>query len=173
AETPSHESSPTDDSPWILWIAENDEETHLAVRGRGTGLHCEKFRQLAQASLETGRRLIIDLSGCTHLDSAFLGTLHEIVTSTVEGRISVLTPCEAVRRLFAELGLKRVLDAIQEEPAEPPCPPSPVRQDPPARESQQRLLRAHEVLSELSDENRERFAGVVAALRAELGEDAG
>ena len=33
-----------------------------------------------------------------------------------------------------------------------------------------RLLKAHELLADLSDDNREQFADVVRALRAELGE---
>ena len=33
----------------------------------------------------------------------------------------------------------------------------------------QRLLKAHELLASLSDENREQFGGVVEALRADMG----
>jgi hypothetical protein len=43
-----------------------------------------------------------------------------------------------------------------------------VTQEPSERASQQRLLRAHEILAELSEENRERFDIVVKSLRAEL-----
>ena len=47
----------------------------------------------------------------------------------------------------------------------------PVTQDAPERASQMRLLRAHEILSELSEENHDRFSTVVNALRAELRQD--
>ena len=170
-DPPPSETSTSSVPACILWIAENEEETHLAVRGHGSWLNCETFRRLAQAAGDAGRRLAIDLADCAHLDSAFLGTLHEVVTDRPEGQVSVHSPSGVVRALFTELGLARVLHAIHDEPDQPPCKPALVRQDPPARESQQRLLRAHEILSELSEENRQRFAGVLQALRAELGDD--
>ena len=117
-----------------------------------------------------GQRLIVDLMECTHLDSAFLGTLHEIVASDPEHNVSVRCPSEGVRALFVELGLEGVLEAVETRPADPPCTPTPLAQDLPGRESQERLLRAHEILSELSEENRERFAGLVKSLREELRE---
>ena len=155
-------------TPAVLWVAEGPDSTYLAVRGRGLWTHCEPFRRLASAARAAGKRLVVDLEDCSHLDSAFLGTLHEVVANAPEGLASVRRPCALVRSFFGELGLERVLAAVDEESAEPPCDPRPVAQDPPERESQERLLRAHEILSELSAENRERFSGLVQALRAEL-----
>ena len=154
----------------VLWIAETEAETHLAVRGQGTWLHCDNFRRLAQTSLDEGRRLTIDLRDCTHLDSAFLGTLHDIVASNAGAELSVRCPSATICGLFAELGLEQVLGTVLEDPCEPPCEPVPVTQEPPERASHDRLLRAHEILSELSDENRERFGTVVKLLRAELSD---
>ncbi len=155
----------------VLWIAENEKETCLAIRGRGSWLNCETFRRLAVASLDSEKMLAIDLSDCEHLDSAFLGTLHEIVASRPEGHVSVHGPSRAVRGFLTELGLARVLGAIKDQAVRWPGKPLPVRQGPPAREGQQRLLRSHEILSELSEENRRRFAGVIQALRSELGKN--
>jgi PAS domain S-box-containing protein len=152
----------------ILWIAETEAETHLAVRGQGTWMQCENFRRLAQASLDAGRRLVIDLADCTHLDSAFLGTLHDVIASNPGLGTTVCRPSATICGLFAELGLEQVLETVRDDPREPPCEPVPVTRDPPERASQDRLLRAHEILSELSEENRERFAIVVSALRSEL-----
>jgi PAS domain S-box-containing protein len=160
---------PAAEPTWTLGIAEDEHETYLAVNGRGSWLQCEMFRRLALGGLAPGRRLTVDLAGCSLLDSAFLGTVHEIVAAN-PGRVAVHSPSDMVRTLFEELGLDLVLAVINEEPARPPREPSPVRQDAPVRDSQQRLLRAHEILSELSEENREQFAGVVQALRAELRE---
>ena len=78
---------------------------------------------------------------------------------------------EAISELFAELGLAQVIEAVRNAPCHPPSEPVPVTQDAPGHASQHRLLRAHEILSELSDENRERFATVVKLLRAELGDN--
>jgi anti-anti-sigma regulatory factor len=156
-------------APPTLWLAREDGTTWIVVRGRAAWTQSELFHRLAGAALETGGRLVVDLSGCEHMDSTFLGTLHELVTSAAPGRVSVRRPSELVRSLFDELGLERVTAAIDDGAAEPTADPAPVLPSPPERASQERLLRAHELLSELSDENRERFAGLVQALRAELG----
>jgi sigma-B regulation protein RsbU (phosphoserine phosphatase) len=151
-----------------LWIAETAGETQLAVHGQGTWMQCENFRRLARAAIETGQRLRVDLANCSHLDSAFLGTLHDIVTSHPDALISVHVPSIAIRGFFAELGLEEVISRIDSEPCTPACEPVPVTQDAPERASQMRLLRAHEILSELSEENHDRFSTVVNALRGEL-----
>lgn len=153
----------------VLWVAEDDATTHVDVRGHGKWTHCDALRRLADTAREADRRLVVDLEDCTHLDSAFLGTLHEVVAADAPDGVSVHQPRESVQGLFEELCLERVLDAVDESPAEPPCTPTPVEQDLTSRESQEHLLRAHEILSELSDENRVRFEGLVKALRAELG----
>jgi len=153
----------------VLWVAEDDATTYVAVRGRGQWTHCDAFRRLAEEARGAGRRLVVDLGDCTHLDSAFLGTLHEVVTTDPRHDASVCRPGENVRALFEELCLERVIEAVDDRPAEPPCAPTRVEQDLPSRESQEHLLRAHEILSELSEENRERFGSLVRALRAELG----
>jgi hypothetical protein len=151
-----------------LWIAETDGETQLAVRGQGTWMQCENFRRLARSAMDAGQRLRVDLTNCPYLDSAFLGTLHDIVTNDPNAQVSVHRPSVAICGFFAELGLEDVISRVDFEPCTPACEPVPVTQDPPARASQLRLLRAHEILSELSEENHDRFASVVNALRAEL-----
>ncbi|MEE8467314.1 MAG: SpoIIE family protein phosphatase, partial [Planctomycetota bacterium] len=168
---PQPSTSPPPKAPGgDLWIAEGEQETYLAVRGRGTWTSSDTFRSLALASLNSGKRLTIDLAGCAYLDSAFLGTLHEIVVGDGQGLTSVLSPRPAVRETFRELGLERVLAAVRDDAAAPPSEPSPVTQRSSSRENQRRLLRAHETLAALSEENRSRFASVVEALRRELGE---
>ena len=116
-----------------------------------------------------GRRLSIDLAECLLPDSAFLGTLHEVIAGGQQ--VTLYLPSEEVRRLFDELGLGQVLQAINDERTDPPGEPIAIRQELPAKESALRLLRAHEIRAEISEENRKRFAGVVGGLRAELSED--
>lgn len=168
----SRDPTPEATADATLWTAEGPRATHVAVRGRGDWTDCESFRQLARSAEEGDRALVVDLQDCSYLDSAFLGTLHEVVAGSGKAGaardVSVRAPCEAVRGLFEELGLERVLAAVDPQAAEPPCKPRPVVQSTSTEESQRRLLRAHEILSALSDENRARFADVVRALRAEL-----
>ena len=134
----------------VLWVAEDDATTLIAVRGHGQWTHCDAFRRLAEAARGADRRLVVDLEDCTHLDSAFLGTLHEVVTNDPRNDASVRRPDEGVRALFEELCLERVIEAVRDDPADLPGALTQVEQDLPSRESQEHLLRAHEILSELS-----------------------
>ncbi len=155
-----------------LWIAENDTETYLACRGRGMWTTADSFRLLAKTALDAGRQLNIDFSDCTGLDSTYLGTLHEIVTLDAPGTTRIHSPTEVVLSMFAELGLEHVLATVDDEKSSPPSEPTLVVDEQSTRESSRLLLRAHEVLCELSEENRARFSGVVDSLRAELGDGA-
>ncbi len=154
-------------------IAENGLETYLNLRGRGTWTLADSFRLLATNARTAGRALTIDLSDCTGLDSTFLGTLHEIVTMDATGEVSLRGPNQVVRGLFAELGLEAVLASIRTDEFVAPAEQVLVPETPSTRESHRLLLRAHETLSEISDENRERFSGVVEALRADLDDSEG
>ncbi len=165
------ETSASRSPAYELWIASDKQETYLDLRGRGTWTSADAFRIHAKAALNAGHDLSIDLANCTALDSTFLGTLHEIVTLDAAGHAQLRGPNEVVRGLFEELGLKEVLASIRTDEFEPPTEQTLVPEDQPTRDSHRLLLQAHETLSELSEENRERFSGVVEALRAEMGDE--
>ena len=156
-----------------LWLAMGEHETYLALRGQGTWICADAFHNLAKTALNAGRELTVDLTNCTGLDSTFLGTLHEIATMNAAGHSHMRGPNEVVRRLFTELGLEEVLASIRTDEFEPPAEQTLVPQEQPTRDSHRLLLQAHETLCELSEENRERFSGVVEALRAELEDENG
>jgi PAS domain S-box-containing protein len=166
AETPSSRSHACE-----LWIATGEHETYLALHGRGTWTSADAFRTHAKVALNAGCELTIDLANCTALDSTFLGTLHEIVTMDAAGHAHIQGPNEVVRGLFEELGLDEVLASIRTDEIEPPTEQALVPQEQPTRDSHRLLLQAHETLSGLSEENRQLFAGVVEALRAEMDDE--
>jgi len=170
AELPPPVAAP-DPQDALLWIATGKHETYLAVRGRGSWASADDFRSLALDALQEGRSVTIDLGSCSFLDSAFLGTLHEIVTYGRGAGVCVRQPSKAVHGLFVELGLAQVIAAISTDECEPPAEPAPVPQQGMASDGHRRLLRAHETLSDLSEENSARFEGVIQSLRRELGED--
>jgi len=151
-----------------LWISTGEQATCLAFRGKGTWTSADAFRQLAKDALGDGRELNIDLADCTGLDSTFLGTLHEIVTMDANGWAHIHGPNEMVRGLFEELGLADVINSISREKFDPPGEQKLVPREQPTGDSHRLLLQAHKTLSELSEENRERFSGVVESLRGEL-----
>jgi serine phosphatase RsbU (regulator of sigma subunit) len=146
-----------------------DRKGYLCVAGKGTWMRSQAFFDAAMAMLKRYKSLTIDLGPCEYLDSTFLGTVHEVVTSAPHAvRLQRVTP--PVRALFEELDMQGVLahTSLTFEPLPETMTPL-TRADADAEQQGQRMLRAHEILASLSDENREQFRDVVDSLRKELG----
>jgi len=147
----------------VVFYGEMEGAACLALRGRATWMHSDAFHETAQAVLDKGQALVLDLAGCDYLDSTFLGTVHELVA---RGGVVLAGVSPAVRALFEELSMEQVLARIGEGLAAVPelyalgsgCDAAAVSR---------RILHAHEVLSGLSERNREAFRDVVESLRGE------
>ncbi len=163
ASAPAAEASPGASRPEGagVFYGETEHAAHLALRGRATWLQCDAFHETAQAVLEKGHALVLDLSDCEYLDSTFLGTVHELVS---RGRVTLVGVSPAVRALFEELSMEQVLANIRvSAPASPELYALGTGGDPAA--AQKRILHAHEALAGLSDRNREEFRDVIESLR--------
>jgi serine phosphatase RsbU (regulator of sigma subunit)/anti-anti-sigma regulatory factor len=114
--------------------------------------------------------LVLDFAGCSHLDSTFLGTVHEAVRAMRDvggARLQRVAP--ALRALFEELAMDRVLERIAGESVPLPESLEPLRHvSLDTNQARERLLRAHETLASLSAHNRAEFQTVIDGLRAEL-----
>lgn len=145
--------------------------TILVLAGRMTWLYGQAVFDTAMAALDGGRDLIIDLEHCEHMDSTVLGTLHELCERADQlGRhLAVQNASEGLRSCFEELSMTGVLDHAKGAPVAPPAERTEIslRAAHGVRQ-QQRLLKAHEMLAALSDDNREQFSGLVEMLRSEL-----
>lgn len=155
------------ESPLIRY-AESEAGTFLLLEGRVTWLYGQSLLDSGLSVLEAGRRLIVDLARCEYLDSTILGTLHELVewARAHDAELVLQRVPETVLEAFRELSMNVVLEHITDAPVDAP---EQTREVPVTEHSraahQHRLLRAHEVLSELSQENREEFAAVIRALK--------
>lgn len=148
--------------------AETDDATFLAMEGRVTWLCGQALLDTASSVIDADRRLIIDLERCESLDSTLLGTLHELVERAAARGVAlaVQNPSAALVEAFRELSMVSVLGRISDEPV--PVPGERQRVQLPQhsiRVHEERLLKAHEVLAELSEDNREEFGPVIEALR--------
>jgi serine phosphatase RsbU (regulator of sigma subunit)/anti-anti-sigma regulatory factor len=156
----------------VLWYGEKGERCFLEIRGRGAWTEADAFHETAEGILETGRPLTVLLGECAHLDSTFLGTIHELVShhaSSDVGSIELAEVSPSVRHEFEEMGMESVLSAVREGPVEPPDDMQPLTSDRSGgSDSRLRVLRAHEALASLSARNEERFLAVVETLRSEL-----
>jgi sigma-B regulation protein RsbU (phosphoserine phosphatase) len=155
-----------------LHCGELRESTVISIRGRATYMLSHGFFDAVQAIISDKRGLIIDLSGCDYLDSTFLGMIHETVTHGDKAGVpvQVQSVSESVRCLFEELSMDLVLQHVCEPAEALPCMAPLVKSAPEEGRLRQRILRAHDVLVSLSDENRAKFQGVVDMLRKEMGD---
>jgi serine phosphatase RsbU (regulator of sigma subunit)/anti-anti-sigma regulatory factor len=149
----------------VVFYGETADADYLALRGRASWLHCDAFHEMALAVLERAHPLVLDLSACEFMDSTCLGTVHELVG---RGGVALTGVTPAVRALFEEVSMQQVLCAIRDDL---PAAPQLYALGTAAHEAavQQRILRAHEALSALSERNREEFKEVVESLRGEQG----
>lgn len=149
----------------VVFYGETEEAAYLALRGRATWMHCDAFHEAAQAVLDSGHALVVDLCGCDYLDSTFLGTVHELVA---RGRVMVTGVAPAVRAQFEELSMEQVLAHIREDvPSAPELYALGPGSGPAAL--RERILHAHQALSELSEHNRAEFRGVLQSLGVDTG----
>jgi phosphoserine phosphatase RsbU/P len=151
-----------------LWVGNDRTSTWIAIRGRATWKDAAVLRDTCVDALDAGRRVIVDLAACSMLDSTVLGTLHDVIVRTgPAGAIQIQAVSEGVHRLFAELAMTQVLSSID------PCPEAvPVTLRGLHTESVTAatgmVLRAHQLLAQLSVTNAAQFQPVVDALQSEL-----
>jgi serine phosphatase RsbU (regulator of sigma subunit)/anti-anti-sigma regulatory factor len=89
-------------SPGNFWMShgESDETCCFRIAGRGTWVHSDSFFEAIRPLLEAKRSLLIDLSACEHLDSTFLGTIHQVAVGAkddhdirIQGLQPAVRPC--------------------------------------------------------------------------------
>jgi serine phosphatase RsbU (regulator of sigma subunit)/anti-anti-sigma regulatory factor len=168
---PVRSAKPGDEGVEIL-AGGDPQRTTLSIRGRASWTQSAAFHEQCAQALATGGALTLDLTLCEHLDSTFLGTIHELVERAdrggVELRLQGVMP--PVEELFREVGMTLVMDHIV-----PAMLPLPTRMVPLISEDQQwrsqtvRILKAHECLAALSESNRREFDPLLEALRREIG----
>ena len=170
----AHREVPRGDAQVLMGTEDNT--TALAVMGRGTWTHSSTFHDACTAAIEDNRQLLIDLSMCTYLDSTFLGTMQEIVDLARRrgSDICVQSPLPEVRRQFEELGMQQVSGCMADGSSALPTNMLPLAGSQQMDQQQGlRMLRAHEVLSQLNDRNRGEFLKLIEALRKEMGRPGG
>lgn len=164
----SHEPMPPPPAAVQMLQGTAGTRAFMSIAGTGTWTRSQAFLDAALRLLRRKRTLTIDLGACEYLDSTFLGTLNEIVTSRLDAVRLQRVPA-SIRALFEELCMTSVLNhasLITEALPERMEPVSGAAVD--ATQQGWRMLKAHEILSSLSDENQAQFQGVVESLRTDL-----
>ena len=153
-----------------LGYFESEDYTTLYLVGRVTWQFGQALFDAATSIEDEHRTLVLELGECVYLDSAMLGTLHEVVERGIERHVivAVQNVPESIEKSFYELGLTSVVDAMQH--ADRPTPSfelaTPV--DVAMRyDHDVRILHAHEELAKLNKHNEDEFNLLISQLRDE------
>jgi len=150
-------------------IGSADGHTSVSIEGNGDWAFCTAFHDACLEHLDQQHDLTIDLSCCRHLDSTFLGTIHEIADCAghrgIRLRIQGILP--EVRKLFEQIGANRVIECLTEQMQPLPSHMAPLAAPADQQRDRQRVLMAHKALASLNERNREEFLQLVEALQAE------
>jgi anti-sigma B factor antagonist len=158
-----------------------DGFTWIRCEGKGSFRSSPILKRFGEARVGAGEKvLVIDLGGCTGMDSTFMGTLAGLASKLARsdgGVLQVAGVNERNRRSLEDLGLDMLVEI------EPPAANWRERIDTLrdglepvnggdralAGDAQARhVFEAHKVLADSSQTNREKFRGVLEVLESEL-----
>jgi len=152
----------------------------IRFEGKGSFVNSPAVKAFGDERIAAGETcLVVDLSGCSGMDSTFMGTLAGMaarLSARSAGVLQIADAGERNRRSLEDLGLdflmeidplsavwRGKLDTIRGE-IKPPQPAGALGQIPQARH----ILEAHQILSEMGEKNAREFADVVTLLENEL-----
>ncbi len=139
---------------------EEGDIIYIKAVGQITANNCYLLRKMIFERLEhvpAIRDIFTDLSGCSYMDSTFMGILIGIDKrfKSVRGKsINIMCPSAECRRLFTSLGIIKLLHVKNNSVKFPAHMESISSQHKP---SVYAILKAHEDLMETSDENKSKF----------------
>lgn len=174
---PDSPPPPAPPAPSRVLAATLDGATLVAVAGTGNFKLAPAFKQaLRAAELSGSPTVVVDMSGCTHLDSTFMGA---IAAAALAARkpgaamsVHFLDIRPHVAQLLKGLGILQLLDILPPGAADLSslvANLAPVETAPLSDRSMTAILYdAHETLARVSPENQARFHDLLTLLRADL-----
>lgn len=150
-----------------LYYKEKDRVLYVAAEGHITAALCADLRARAFERFDgapTVEGMFVDLSSCDYMDSTFMGLLvgfNKRLLKISGKKLTIVKPTESCRGLLATLGVLSLVE-VREDPTEfPPDMENVVRTQSTGAEL---LLKAHENLMELSEDNKKRFSALHSVL---------
>lgn len=151
----------------------------VQVRGRGSFVTGASLKDFMLSAMEVGAEsAVVDLEGCTGMDSTFMGVLAGAASRlrTRGGKLSLLNLTPKTLELITTLGLDHVVTAytVGQTPQEFAGHFSDAALERLAGAQVGKLqtaatvLEAHETLASLTPENRPRFKDVIEFLRQDV-----
>ena len=154
----------------------------IRCEGKGSFMNSPAMKEFGDRRIASGERcLVVDLGGCTGMDSTFMGTLAGMaarLSARDHGVLHIADPGSRNRRSLEDLGLDFLveidppnavwrgnLDSIRSALHDTATvPPTGLVQ------RAKHVLEAHQTLSDTNEKNARTFSNVVSMLEAELAE---
>ena len=155
-----------------FFFKDADEGVFVRVQGHVTASRCPELKGRIFSRLDKApapAEVYFDLSDCEYMDSTFLGLIVGVNKrfKPLTGKsVTVLHANPTCMGLLRTIGVTRLVVISDEEIA---LPGDMEEIGPSSRATAEFILDAHENLSELSEENRNRFATLTQTLRGSAG----
>lgn len=154
-------------------IAQDETTTYLIFVGKVTWVQGKPVAQSMRDAVRKKQDIVVDLNACDYLDSAMLGTLHEMAHECSHNslQLTIQGSSKPIYDAFVELGMYDVLGFAITGKVSIPAERSRLSDEDMDTMAQQRwLLRAHEALASLNTANEEEFRHVIDELREGIQE---
>lgn len=144
----------------------------LRVEGRAAMRDSVVVRHTAEHVIgEENRSLVLDLSGCTHADSTFLGDLiglQKEFGASVPARLTIAAPSQACRAEFKVNHLDSMLHIIERAPDATDAGVTLAVPEVPLRELGEHVLQAHQHLADEDVPNAKAYRAIVERIARAL-----
>lgn len=144
----------------------------LRVCGRGTFSNCQAIQKYISKMVEEGfSDVVVDSSECSYMDSSFLGTLTGIairLRKLFKKKLEVANIDPKVKETVCTIGLNHIFNLSERDDLGKIPVTQLVIATAGKKELAEQMLHAHNLLMELSSENKERFQHVKELLEQEL-----
>ncbi|GAB1482850.1 hypothetical protein MASR2M78_16660 [Treponema sp.] len=150
-----------------LYYKEHDNKLYLRAKGHVTAALCADLRERVFSRLDAEpsiTAMYVDLSECEYMDSTFMGLLvgfNKRLIKAGKDRLILVNPTLVAKDLISGLGLNSLVTILYEELSFPEGMEDVYKTRSAGVEL---LLKAHENLMEISEDNRKKFATLHAVL---------
>ena len=157
-----------------LFFSETESYIFIKAVGHITARLCPDLKNKIITLCEKADKLtdlFVDLSACEYMDSTFMGLLiglHKKLSRDYSIKLTLLAPSESCLSLLKGLGLDRLL-SISDEISIVPDNLEPLYGS--VSVSTQLLLKAHENLMEVSEQNKKKFNLLHSILKERMREE--
>jgi anti-anti-sigma factor len=160
--------------PEALRYKEKDNVLYIRAEGHVTAALCADLRFMVFERFDSEPAvagMFVDLSACTYMDSTFMGLLvgfHKRLARVKAGKLRIVNPTKSALELLSGLGLVPLVEVVGGPVSFPPDMEDVLKTRSTGADL---LLKAHENLMELSEDNAKRFSTLHSVLKKQSDGD--